>query len=104
MFIILLFHTQCLIQINIFTMPIIFLYCLIGIGCSFTNHLRAIQKSDEFWLKYNKLYETMNENEKDLFIDVTFETSYRMKYLSEKEKIQYEKWLDKLIPDNYFNN
>lgn len=69
----------------------------------FTNHLRAMQKSDEFWYKYNKFTNNMTKEEVDIFNTISFESTYRKKYLQGKEMIQYEKWLDKLIPDTYFD-
>jgi uroporphyrinogen-III decarboxylase len=68
-----------------------------------SNHLKAIQKSDEFWLKYNKSYNELTTLQKEQFISIGFEGTYRKKYLSSREEIIYEKWLDKLIPDNYFD-
>lgn len=67
------------------------------------NHLNAIKKSDEFWFKYNKSYLTLNDKQKELYSDVCWEATYREKFLTEKEKIQYENWLDKLIPVGYFD-
>lgn len=62
-----------------------------------------MQKSDEFWFKYDKLYYTINDEQQDIFNKVCWEASYRRKFLTEKEEMQYEKWLDKLIPDDYFD-
>ncbi len=67
-----------------------------------SNHLKAIQKSDEFWLKYNKSYHELTDVQQDQFNTICFEGTYRRKYLTLREEERYEKWLDKLIPDNYF--
>ncbi len=69
----------------------------------FTNHLNAVKKSDEYWFKYNKFYKYMDESQKDIYLTITFEATYRMKYLSDKERKKYEEWVNKLIPDDYFD-
>ena len=62
------------------------------------EHFNIIKKCDEFWYKYDKLYYGMNENDKNIFRDISFEGTYRRKYLTQDEEEKYIKWLDKLIP------
>ena len=79
-----------------------------------SNHFKAAQKSDEFWFKYDKVYyliytdtdgidvSLLMDDDRDLFNTVVFESQYRQQhYFTEADRVKYEKWIDKLIPDDY---
>ena len=67
------------------------------------SHFKVIKLSEEFWFNNNKLYDSFSDEQQKLYLNITTASSYRRKFLTEKEDKQYTKWIDKLIPDNYFD-